>query len=239
MKELTQEQIEANKQEFLSLVDSITIEGALLKELKEYLERSDFFIAPASTQYHASYLGGLCDHSLNVYKTLLELVDRYASHEEPNPNYKQLFDEDGKELPSEEPKTIKVRNYSDDTLKIVALFHDISKTNYYEQYLRNVNTGEKDERSKDIWIKVPEFRVRSGTDRFVAVNHETNSYIIISRYIPLSEEELVAICNHHCGFDNNFVNKDLSYILDRYPIATLLHMADFLSTYILEKVVND
>lgn len=37
--------------------------GALL----EWLERSDFFEAPASTRFHGSHKGGLVEHSLNVY----------------------------------------------------------------------------------------------------------------------------------------------------------------------------
>lgn len=235
MEELTAEQIEANKQEFLSLVDSIKIEGALIPELKEFLEKSDFFIAPASTKFHAAYFGGLCQHSLNVYHTLLDLVDKYASHIETHTE-EHLLPDGTKELSSEE---VLVRHYSEDTLKIVALFHDLSKTNYYENYMRNVNTGEKNEKGKDIWIQVPEFRVRPGTERFVAVNHEVNSYILISRFIPLSEEELIAISNHHCCTGDGNTNSDLSYILDQYPLLTLLHSADFISTYIKEKIKND
>ena len=52
----------------------------------------------------------------------------------------------------------------------------------------------------------------------------------------MTEEEIIAIINHHCGFDSNFVNKDLSAILNRYPLATLLHTADFISTYISERL---
>ena len=39
-------------------------------ELLAYLEKSDFFTAPASTRYHSAYEGGLCQHSLNVYNQL-------------------------------------------------------------------------------------------------------------------------------------------------------------------------
>lgn len=231
---LTQEQINANKEKFLSLIQTINIEGMLKEELISFLEKSDFFTAPASTMYHASYKGGLCQHSLNVYDNLLTLVENYASHAELNPHWCPELGED-----QEQPQYIMRPNYSADTLKIVALFHDISKVNFYEHYTRNVNTGEKDANGKTIWIQVPSFKVRDGAERFVGVNHEINSYIILSRYIPLSEEELIAICNHHCGMDNNFVNKDLSYILDKYPLATLLHMADFVSTYISESLSHE
>lgn len=236
MLELPEDIIEKNKEEFLDLVDSIQVEGMLKDELKEFLcDKSDFFSAPASTKFHSSHTGGLCEHSLNVYHTLVDLVNKYASHAELNPKWSTEL---GDAVEQEEPKYILVPNYSEDTLKIVALFHDISKANYYERYLRNVNTGEKNDKGRDIWIQVPDFKVKSGEERFVGVDHAVNSYIIISRYIPLTEEELIAISNHHCGFDNHFVNPDLSFVLDRYPLATLLHMADFLSTYILERMTN-
>ena len=59
---LSQEEILANKNEFLSLVNSIKRDGMRLDDLLDYLENSDFFYAPASTKYHAAYEGGLCEH---------------------------------------------------------------------------------------------------------------------------------------------------------------------------------
>ena len=35
-----------------------------------------FFDAPASTKYHGSYEGGLCDHSYNVTNSLVYLTDQ-------------------------------------------------------------------------------------------------------------------------------------------------------------------
>lgn len=57
--------IEENKKRFLDLVGSIGRDG--IKELVEFLEKSDFFTAPASTRFHGSIPGGLAMHSLNVY----------------------------------------------------------------------------------------------------------------------------------------------------------------------------
>lgn len=39
-------------------------------ELLSWLSSTDFFIAPASTKFHSSHDGGLCEHSLNVYTIL-------------------------------------------------------------------------------------------------------------------------------------------------------------------------
>lgn len=41
-------------------------------ELLEWLEKSDFYKTPASTKYHMSCEGGLCEHSLHVFKRLYD-----------------------------------------------------------------------------------------------------------------------------------------------------------------------
>ena len=65
--------MERNKKAFLELYNQkITREGAA--ELLKYLCGSDFFTAPASSRFHSNVEGGLCAHSLNVYRRLDELV---------------------------------------------------------------------------------------------------------------------------------------------------------------------
>ena len=40
----------------------------------DYLEnKSDYFIAPASTAFHGNYAGGLAEHSLNVYEVAMRV----------------------------------------------------------------------------------------------------------------------------------------------------------------------
>lgn len=43
--------------------------------LLNFLEKSDFFTAPASTRFHLAYQGGLVEHSLNVAKLMLRYTD--------------------------------------------------------------------------------------------------------------------------------------------------------------------
>ena len=58
------------KEKFLALCrENIHREG--IDKLLAWLEKSDFFTAPASTRYHGAYEGGLVDHSLNVYEQLV------------------------------------------------------------------------------------------------------------------------------------------------------------------------
>lgn len=65
--------VEATKHEIISLLNKVNREG--IDRLIEFLEKTDFFTAPASTRFHSNYEGGLADHSLNVYKELKELTN--------------------------------------------------------------------------------------------------------------------------------------------------------------------
>ena len=103
---LTETQVVENMEQFKNLIKSITREGANIDKLLDKLERSDFYTAPASTKYHGAYPGGLVDHSLCVYYNLKSLVEN-----------KHLTD-----------------TISEDSIKIVALLHDLDKMNKYTIY---------------------------------------------------------------------------------------------------------
>jgi len=211
---LTEQQIELNKNEFLSLINQINIPGADIQGLIKFLEESDFFYAPASTNYHSAYTGGLCEHSLNVYRTLTKLVEMF-SYQIPNLDMNSVL--------------------------VVGLLHDLSKVNFYESYIKNEKIyNEKglksDNMGKFDWVAKQAFKVKEAKNRFLCKDHETNSMILISRYIPLSMEETIAILNHHGGLGDTSTNWDLSPITDTNPLLCLLHAADYMSTFILENM---
>ena len=62
------------REEFLDIYQThIHREGS--QELLDYLtNKSDFFTAPASARYHGAYVGGLCQHSVNVFRELRKVV---------------------------------------------------------------------------------------------------------------------------------------------------------------------
>lgn len=45
-----------------------------LKDIRKWLETTDYFTAPASTNYHGAYQGGLAEHSYRVFKELEHLT---------------------------------------------------------------------------------------------------------------------------------------------------------------------
>lgn len=64
--------MEGNKVRFSKIFNEfIKRDGA--EKLLAYLDKSDFFVAPASTKFHGAYEGGLCEHCLNVYNRLKTL----------------------------------------------------------------------------------------------------------------------------------------------------------------------
>lgn len=64
------------KEAFLQIYrENIHREGA--DALLDYLEhKSDFFTSPASARFHGAYVGGLCEHSVNVYQCLKAYLER-------------------------------------------------------------------------------------------------------------------------------------------------------------------
>ena len=102
------------KEEFIQIYrDSIRREGA--DALLDYLEhKSDFFTAPASARYHGAWPGGLCEHSVNVYRCLAAYLER------------------------ERVKELYGLEYSAESIALVALLHDVCKTGCYRAGTRNV-----------------------------------------------------------------------------------------------------
>jgi hypothetical protein len=64
--------IEENRTRFIDELSAVD-EKRDVSKLVAWLEKSDFFEAPASTRHHLDVKGGLCEHSLNVYARMLSL----------------------------------------------------------------------------------------------------------------------------------------------------------------------
>lgn len=242
---LTDEMIQANKEEFISILKPAVErrEGANVESLFKKLEASDFYVAPASTRYHASYKGGLVDHSLNVYHNMMSLAKNkhlLAIHENICVNAEEVIDN-----PEVEPiyeDHIKEGEIEADSIAIVALLHDFSKMNYYKIDYRNkkvyCESGSKhDENGKFDWVSVPGYITIPQEERFIYGSHEETAEFMIRQFIPLTYQESTAILHHHFALSFDSI-KDVgvvSNVYNRYSIATLLHVADTLAAYIDER----
>ena len=99
------------KDQFIEIFErEVKREGS--NKMLDYLKNTDFFKAPASTRFHLAREQGLCEHSLNVYFRLKELVAN--------------------------EKTEWAKSVSDETIAIVALLHDVCKIDMYAVDYRNV-----------------------------------------------------------------------------------------------------
>lgn len=179
--------------------EHIKREGA--DKFLEYLtgNASDFFTAPASTRYHGAYSGGLAEHSVNVYRCLKAYLER------------------------ERVQEIYGMHYSDETIALVALLHDVCKIGCYKTSTRNV----KDENG--VWQKVPYFQF----DDPLPYGHGEKSVYIISGFMRLSREEAFAI-RFHMGFSGNEDKNSVGRALEKFPLAFALSVADMEATYFLE-----
>lgn len=95
------------KSQFNKIVSHIERDGVL--ELVNWLENeTDFFTAPASTNFHGNYEGGLLEHSIHVVEFALTNFNYMLKYK---PEYE----------------------YLKESLIISALFHDICKVNQYHK----------------------------------------------------------------------------------------------------------
>lgn len=89
------------KTETLEILSDVDREGMV--DLIEFLLKSDYFTAPASTKFHDSNVGGLSRHSLLVYNLFKQKM--------------RMFDS----------------NFSEDSIAICGLLHDLCKVNFYKK----------------------------------------------------------------------------------------------------------
>lgn len=120
---MNKEQIEF----FRNTLSGIDRDG--MDALIQFVEKSDFYTAPASARFHLAREGGLLEHSINVYNSLMR-----KKHSEGSLWHDVLAD------------------VPDESIAITALLHDICKTYYYSVEMRNKKVGSE-------WIQVPSYRV--------------------------------------------------------------------------------
>ena len=188
-----------NKERFIEIFNTyVKRDGA--DKLLDFLEKSDFFTAPASARFHCSTEGGLCEHSLNVYDAL----KGYLS----SPRAKETYG----------------FNYSDESIAIVALLHDLCKIGVYKKGFRNV----KDE--SGAWKKVDTFEY----DDQLPYGHGEKSVYIITGYMRLTREEAFAI-RYHMGYSSEREDpRNISQAFEMFPLAFAVHVADSEATYFIE-----
>lgn len=185
------------RDEFLAIYrENIKREGS--KELLNYIMSTDFFTAPASSKFHNNFRGGLCEHSINVYKRLKKLCE--------------IEDEFyGK--------------YSDETIAIIGLLHDLCKANFYTEDFRNV-------KEDGVWVSKPYYKIEEA----YPFGHGEKSVYLIMKYMLLTNEEALAINWHMGPYDDRVKggSQVVSAAFHKCHLAFLTHIADSMATYLDE-----
>ena len=189
------------QEEFLAVYTQyVKRDGA--EKLLDFLRKSDYFTAPASARFHCSRREGLLEHSLNVYKRLLKLI-------------KADFGEKYRE------------KFSDETIAICGLLHDVCKIDYYVEDFKNVK-----DKTTGKWEEQPFYRV----EERLPYGHGEKSVYIVNGFMRLTRDEALAINWHMGGFDDRAKANSMaiSEAFNRCSLALYLHVADVMATFVDE-----
>lgn len=192
--------LEANKTRFLSILRD-KVHRDGVEDLIQWIEGSDFFEAPASARFHGNYAGGLCEHSLNVYDCLVTITERYP------------------QFP-----------YSDESIAISALCHDLTKANTMRLGKRNVKNPETGKwEAKDVY----EHHI------LFPGGHGEKSCFILQNFIRITPDEYLAVRWHMGGYDTAVKGGDrsCSEACEKCKLAAMLHIADMEASQLMEVTV--
>ncbi len=179
-----------------------------MDKLLDYIRKSDFYTAPASTKFHLSCPGGLLQHSLNVLDALRGLLDWNAAGNVWE--YRTAGQT--------------VDTIPDDSVIMMTLLHDLCKTYFYSVSYRNAKNAAGN------WEKVPYYTVQ---DR-MPLGHGPKSVMLIKEYTTLTSMEMYAIW-HHMGRNGDYENDNaVGKSMEMYPAVLALQTADMMASRFME-----
>lgn len=190
------------------------VESLLLSTKREgmhgllmWMDENKFYQMPCSGGNHLAKEGGLAEHSLNVFKTMIG-----------------IYQESGLEGDF---------NISRESIVICALLHDLGKCGDYGKpgYVPNMLKGRATKANPNPEPYQSDKKPFKVNEELYPVDHEVRSVKIASKFIELTEEEELAILWHN-GLYGNF-----RYQIQgrETPLYMLLHFADLWASRVIEK----
>ena len=194
------------KNRIIELLKATEREG--VDRVIDYLEnKSDFFMAPASTAFHGNYAGGLAEHSLNVYNVAMRVK---AAMVDMKP---ELAD-----------------RILDESIAIVALLHDLCKTNVYKLEKKNRKVNGQ-------WMEIDAYGV--DYSKFPLGHGEKSVIMLLSLGFKLMRDEMLAIRWHMSAWELAFQSAEakanLNEAREQCPLLAVLQAADGLASALLEE----
>lgn len=114
-----------------------------------------------------------------------------------------------------------LKKYSDETIAVVTLLHDLCKINFYKKYLRNVKVDNQ-------WKQVEEYKI----NELLPYGHGEKSVYIIQKFMKLTTEEALAIRFHMGVRDDDYGTSSRAFNMT--PLLTYLFISDLESTFVYE-----
>ena len=193
--------MEAIKPCITEMIDYIMKDKGEAASMKDWLDRTDFWTAPASTRFHGNFKGGLSLHTLMVIKQSLELA---------HPLLENFF-------ASPEAGKYTVRAYD---IFVAALCHDFCKTGFYGVEYRN---------TKDItgnWVKQPFYKTLNDNRN---LGHGNESVLMMIEILPsiINNRMVIEAVSRHMGFSDLSDSETFNYSnFLQNPLVVLLQTAD-------------
>ena len=175
----------------------------------DYLvNKSDYFTAPASIAFHGNYSGGLAEHSLNVYNVAMRVKTAMVDMKP--------------ELADRIP---------DESIAIVALLHDLCKTNVYKVERKNRKVNGRWEEYDGYGVDYSKFPLGHG---------EKSVIMLLTLGFPLTRDEMLAIRWHmaawELAFQSSEAKSNLNVAKEQCPLLAVLQAADGLASALLEEM---
>lgn len=168
--------------------------------IMRYLEKDDFFTAPASTRFHGNYESGLVKHSIHVALKLKELTVQNN-----------------------------IKWDHEDSPIIIGLLHDVCKINSYKVDYKNVVISEDPVTHKKIWGKQPFYTFNDKNDLVRFGNHGDRSVTMLLMLRASSNDftaqELTCI-RYHMGFSQEGDMQSYSQAQNFEPNIMWTNIAD-------------
>ena len=180
-----------------------------VEDVINFLRKSDFYVAPASSKYHSNYRSGLLDHSLIVLCLMSDFC-KVAIQQNP-------------ELA---PKI------EDSSIILTSLLHDICKTGLYTEtikYTKDSSTGN--------WISYVGYEINDGFpighgEKSVIMLQD------IGLEMRIDEMLAIRFHMGYWGDPGGDTTYSQRAATDMTPLVTLLQSADFSASTIMEKTIK-
>ena len=192
------------KENILELLRTINRQG--IDKVIDWLKDSDFFEAPASTNFHGNYEGGLAEHSFNVYQAAIQLREAALKL---NPTLEP-------QLPT-------------DSIIIASLLHDVCKVDVYKTRQRKNELGVWEE-CDGYTVDYSKFPLGHGEKSVILLLklglELTDAEIAAIRwhmtawYLPFQRREILG---------------NINAAKNKYPLCSVIQMADGFAASLMEE----